>query len=57
MDNKLERLIAARNEAMERVRTWWDAECLAGRISHHTKAPAWSEYLAAFAALDAARDR
>lgn len=51
----LERLIAAREEAMKKVRAWWDAGVLAGQYRDHTKAPAWSEYLAAFAALDKAR--
>lgn len=52
----LEQLVAARNAAMDKVRAWWDAELLAGRIRNQTEAPAWSEYLAAFAALDEARE-
>lgn len=52
----LEQLIAAREKAMQKVRAWWDAEMLAHRHRHVTEAPAWSEYLAAFAALDRARE-
>jgi predicted ATPase len=48
----LELLIEARDRAMDKVRAWWDAELLAGRYRNHTQAPAWTEYLAAFAALD-----
>lgn len=50
----MEQLIAARTEAMEKVRAWWDAGALAGEYRDHTNAPAWPEYLAAFAALDKA---
>jgi hypothetical protein len=56
MIENLEQLIAAREEAMEKVRAWWDAGLLAGQFRDHTKAPAWPEYLAAFAALDEARE-
>jgi hypothetical protein len=52
----LEQLISARDEAMEKVRAWWHAGLLAGQFRDHTKAPAWPEYLAAFAALDEARE-
>jgi hypothetical protein len=56
MIENLEQLISARDEAMEKVRAWWDAGLLAaGQFRDHTKAPAWPEYLAAFAALDEAR--
>lgn len=49
-------LIKKREDAMEKVRAWWDSEALAGRIRNHTEAPAWPEYLAAFKALDEARE-
>lgn len=52
----LEKLTAARENAMEKVRGWWDAELLAGRCRNQTDAPAWREYLAAFDALDKARE-
>lgn len=54
--SNIEQLIAARESAMEKVRAWWDAGALAGQFRDHTKAPAWPEYLAAFAALDKARE-
>ena len=52
--DKIAELEKARNAAMDRVRAWWDAEQLNGRFREHTSAPAWPEYLAAFAALDSA---
>lgn len=51
----LARLSEAREDAMKKVRAWWDAEILAYRQRHVTDAPAWPEYLAAFDALDKAR--
>lgn len=57
MNNRnLEQLSKARDVAMMKVRAWWDAELLADRYRDQTEAPAWPEYLAAFAALDKARD-
>jgi hypothetical protein len=52
----IEQLIEARETAIEKVRAWWDAEVLAGRYRYQTEAPAWPEYLAAFKALDKARE-
>jgi hypothetical protein len=57
MNKKIKELEQARDTAMDEVRTWWDAGLMTGHCRDHTKAPAWPKYLAAFAALDQARER
>ena len=52
----IETLERRRAEAMHKVRQQWDALCLNGLI-RPDETPAWPEYLAAFAALDKARDK
>lgn len=52
----IEQLIVMREDAMGKVRAWWDTGALDGHYRDHTKAPAWLEYIAAFSALDKALD-
>jgi len=53
--SNIKELEERREQAMRKVRTQWDAACLNGLI-RPDETPAWREYLAAFEALDKARE-
>lgn len=57
MDDEVEKLIAAREQAKHKVQAWRKAGLAKGQHRDPTKAPAWQEYMDAFDALDKMRAR
>lgn len=53
MTDEIKEAVRKRDDAMRDVRIWWDRQRLLGNECRHDEAPAWQEYLAAFATLDA----